>query len=72
MNIILLLLLSLLLVSSLYARQIIDISTGKVSKDSVLQAPEKDVEYVGDGIAMTIRLPSACGVQAELRWRICL
>ena len=51
-----LLMLFLPLASSLHARQIIDLSTGQVTNDSVLQVPEKDVEYVGDGIVVTYKI----------------
>ncbi len=62
-----LLMLFLSLASSLHARQIIDLSTGQVTNDSVLQAPEKDVEYVGDGIVVdqkaTIGMRCSSGVK---------
>lgn len=51
-----LLMLFLSLASSLHSRQIIDLSTGQVTNDSVLQAPEKDVEYTGDGIVVTYKI----------------
>ena len=54
------------LASSLHARQIIDLSTGQVSNDSVLQAPEKDVEYVGDGIVVTYKIQKAALSEDDL------
>ncbi len=39
-----------LLALSLQARQIIDLNTGKAFADTVLFSPERDVEYVEDGV----------------------
>ena len=61
-----LLMLFLSLASSVHARQIIDLSTGQVSNDSVLQAPEKDVEYVSDGIVVTYKIQKAALSEDDL------
>ena len=61
-----LLMLFLPLASSLHARQIIDLSTGQVTNDSVLQVPEKDVEYVGDGIVVTYKIQKAALSEDDL------
>jgi|GEM_PF-188942 peptidase C25 gingipain len=61
-----LLMLFLSLAPSLHARQIIDLSTGQVTNDSVLQAPEKDVEYVGDGIVVTYKIQKAALSEDDL------
>ena len=54
------------LASSLHARQIIDLSTGLVTNDSVLQVPEKNVEYVGDGIIVTYKIQKAALSEDDL------
>ncbi len=54
------------LASSVHARQIIDLSLGQVTNDSVLQAPEKDVEYVSDGIVVTYKIQKAALSEDDL------
>ncbi len=48
-----------LLALSLQARQIIDLNTGKAFADTVLFSPERDVEYVEDGIIVTYKISKA-------------
>lgn len=48
-----------LLALSLQARHIIDLTTGQVSADTLLLSPERDVEYVEDGIVVTYKIRRA-------------
>ena len=55
----LLFLLASLLPLCAQARQIIDLTSGQLSPDSALAAPEKIVDYVEDGIIVTYKINRA-------------